>query len=348
MSGLYKIHSRVLLVLLILSVFSLTSFSPALGQQKNEQKSGSKEEKSKQKDEDILQLRTELVLLDVTVVNENNQPVKDLKQELFQVYEDRILQKIEFFNREEVPVSIGLVIDTSGTMRSKLERVIKASINFVKQSRPKDELFLIDFKEEPTLVEDFTDDIGAIQDALNDLVASGGTALLDAIVVAAEHAHKNGKHRRKALVVVSDGLEEDSYYKKEQVIDKLREADVQVYLVGFTNDLDSSGALFRRSQKSRAEKLLKTIADDSGGRAFFPKDVSEINEIANQIAQDIRTQYVVGYYPSNTRKDGTYRRITVKVEDGNRKLVARTRAGYVAKGDQPGQPQPGSRPQDHK
>jgi Ca-activated chloride channel family protein len=254
----------------------------------------------------------------------------DLKQGDFAVFEDKVQQQIDFFSRDQVPVSIVLAIDTSGSMRAKLDTVIKASVNLVKESRQSDEIAVIEFKDQPELLEEFTTDFNDVIDTLQSFVASRQTAMLDALYLGADYANKEGKNRRKAIVIVTDGLDKDSYYKFDEVVDHLREADVQVYLVGFTNDLEKGGSIFKKSEKEKAEALLNKLADETGGKAFFPRELSEVHQIAQQISNDLRTQYSIGYYPSNTKKDGTFRSVRVQVNSGNRKLIARTRTGYVA------------------
>jgi Ca-activated chloride channel family protein len=278
-----------------------------------------------------LKLSTDLVLLDVTVVDPNNRPVMDLNRDQFQVFEDKVPQKIEFFSREQVPVSVVLTIDASGSMRPKMDAVINAAINFVKESRPGDEIAVIEFKDQPELLEEFTTDINDVIDALRGLVASGQTAMLDALYLAADYASKEGKNRRKAVVLVTDGLDKDSYYKFDEVVNHLRETDVQIYLIGFTSDLSKEGAwVFGRSEKDKAESLLNKLAVETGGRAFFPKELSEVHAIAQQISNDLRMQYSIGYYPTNSKRDGTFRSVKVLVNAGNRRLIARTRTGYTA------------------
>jgi Ca-activated chloride channel family protein len=277
-----------------------------------------------------IRLGTDLVNLDVTVVDQSNKPVMDLTQSNFQVYEDKVLQKIDFFGKEQVPVSMVFAIDTSGSMRTKLDTVIKASVGLVKESRNDDEMAVIEFKDQPELLEEFTRDTQDVIDTLQSLVASRQTAMLDALYLAADYASKEGKNRRKAVILVTDGLDKDSYYKFNEVVDHLREADAQVYLIGFTSDLDGDKSIFTRSPKQKAEGLLTKLAEDTGGRAFFPKELSEVHTIAQQISTDLRTQYSISYYPSNTKKDGAYHPIRVQVSAGDRKIVARTRNGRTA------------------
>jgi Ca-activated chloride channel family protein len=154
--------------------------------------------------------------------------------------------------------------------------------------------------------------------------------MLDALYLSSDYASKEGRNRRKAVILVTDGLDADSYYKFDEVVGRLREADVQIYLVGFTSDLSAEKAwVFKRSEKGKAEELLNKLAGETGGRAFYPKELSEVHTIAAQISTDLRTQYSIGYYPTNTKRDGTFRSIKVNVDGGGRKIVARTRAGYV-------------------
>lgn len=291
----------------------------------------------------VIKLATDLVSLDVTVVDPNNTPIFNLDKDVFAVYEDKIKQTIDAVSREEVPLSFGLVIDTSGSMRSKLQTVTDAALGIIKTMRPDDEAFLSQFKAEPELVQDFTSDKRELEEALGELFTSSGTALLDAVIATADYAHEKGKQRRKAIVVITDGVEKNSAVKEKEVMEAIKEDEVQVYLVGFVDE-DESGGLFNKSGSKKAKELLQRIADDSGGRAFFPKDISEMGEIAKQIAKDLRTQYVISYYPNNSERDGKFRSIKVTVAPkDNRKLIARTRQGYYSKNEKGETPQPGDR-----
>jgi Ca-activated chloride channel family protein len=302
---------------------------------KGAQRQGAQADEQAPNREGTIKIDTELVLLDVTVVDQNNMPVFNLKKEDFSVYEDKIKQQVESVSREEVPVSFGLVIDTSGSMRSKLQTVSDAAVSLIKQMRNDDEAFIASFKAEPDLVQDFTDDRRELEDAISELYTSGGTALLDAIIATADYAHEKGKRRRKALVIFSDGLEKNSSVKEKEVMEAIKEDEAQVYLVGFIDEDMEERSLFGKSPAKKAKDLLSRIADDSGGRAYFPKDISEIPAIAAQIAKDLRTQYVVSYYPTNDKRDGTFRTIQVGVNNsGSHKLIARTRRGYYARNEQ--------------
>jgi Ca-activated chloride channel homolog len=282
----------------------------------------------------IIKVDTDMVVLDVTVIDQNNAPVMNLKKEDFSVYEDKVKQTVESVSREEVPVSFGMVIDTSGSMKPKLQTVSDAAVSLVKQMRLDDEAFVASFKAESELAQDFTSDRRELEDAIGKLYTSGGTALLDAIIATADYAQEKGKQRRKALVIFSDGLEKNSSVKEKEVMEAIKENEVQVYLVGFIDIEMEENRPFGKSPAKKAKELLSGIADDSGGRAYFPKDVGEIPVIAAQIAKDLRTQYVVSYYPTNDNRDGAFRIVQVSVNSqGAGKLIARTRRGYYARNE---------------
>jgi Ca-activated chloride channel homolog len=301
---------------------------PSPGQQRTRPRASAAGRQTAQ-DDDTVRIGTDLVLLDVSVVDKENRPYFEFDKSKFAVTEDGAPQTITFFNKEETSISLGLLIDTSGSMRSKIETVVQAVTNLVNTNRPQDETAVIEFKDGAEVVEEFTTDERDVQEALEDIVANGQSALVDAVKLSADYVQKQGHHRRKALLLVTDGLERGSYYSYEQIAESLRQTDVRLYVVGFTQDLDQSKSLFKKSDKARAEKLLKTLAGDTGGRAFFPKDLSELGTISDEIAKDMRTVYVLGYYPSNEKRDGTFRRVEVKVL-GDPKYTARTRSGYYA------------------
>jgi Ca-activated chloride channel family protein len=271
-----------------------------------------------------------MVQLDVKVTDQNGRTVSGLTKGDFVVYEDKVSQSIESISAEEAPVSIGLVIDTSGSMRPKLYTVAEAARGLIRQMRRDDEAFLVQFKTEADLIQDFTSSRRDLENALGDLYAGGGTALLDAIIATADHAHEKGRRRKKALVVITDGLDKNSSMKEKEVIEAMKEDEVQVYLVGFVDE-EESGGFFSRSPAKKAKQLLTRLADDSGGRAFFPTAVGEMPAIAAQISKELRAQYVISYYPSNSRRDGSFRSVRVTVN--NRKLIAQTRQGYYASDD---------------
>jgi Ca-activated chloride channel homolog len=283
---------------------------------------------------EVIKIDTELVQLDVTVIDQNNNPVFSLNKDDFTVYEDRVKQAINSLSREEVPISFGIVVDTSGSMRPKLQTVSDAARDLIKEMRADDEAFIAQFKAESEMVREFTDDKRALEGALEQLFTSGGTALLDAIIATSDYAQEKGKRRRKAIIVMSDGLEKNSAFKEREVINAIKENEVQLYMVGFLEE-DESRSFFGKSATKKAQELLVRLAEDSGGLAFFPKDLSEIPAIAAQIGKDLRTQYIISYYPSNSLRDGTFRTVRVEVNSNTkRKLIARTRQGYYARSKQ--------------
>ena len=283
-----------------------------------------------------IKVATDLVILDVSVIDQNNNPIFDLKKDDFQVFEDKVQQPIEDVSRAEVPVSLGLVIDTSGSMRAKLQTVSDSALDLVKQLKQDDEAFVAQFKAEPELLKEFTSDRVELEDAIGEMFTSGGTSLLDALIATADYAHEKGKNRRKALIVITDGLERNSSVKEKEVLDAIKENEVQIYLVGFIDEEDDTKSYFGKSPAKKARDLLTRLADDSGGRAFFPRDIAEIPGIATRIASDIRTQYLVSYYPTNDKRDGSFRSVKVNVTPReNRRLIARSRQGYYARKELP-------------
>ncbi|MCI0662410.1 MAG: VWA domain-containing protein [Acidobacteria bacterium] len=318
-------------------------------ERKGAQRQGAQAEGDSLNQDETIKIDTDLVLLDVSVVDQNNTPIFDLKKDDFVVFEDRVKQNVQDVTRQEVPISFGMVIDTSGSMRSKLQTVTDASMELIRQMKKGDEAFIAQFKAEPELVQDFTTDRRELEDALGELFTSGGTALLDAIIATADYAQekansKDGQRRRRALVVVSDGLEKNSAVKEKEVLDAIKEDEVQIYLVGFIDEDEEGKSFFGKSPSKKAKELLQRLADDSGGRAFFPKDVSEMQGIAAQIAKDLRQQYVLSYYPSNDKRDGTYRNVKVSINStGNRKMIARTRNGYYSRNEKGQVPTPSGR-----
>jgi Ca-activated chloride channel homolog len=291
--------------------------------------SGERQGNRRAQDDEGPQIGAELVELAVSVTDKANRPIFDLTKDKFAVAEDGVPQQIAFFNKEEAPISLGLVIDTSGSVRTKLETVVQAVTNLIRSNKPQDEVAVVEFKSQIELLEEFTTDERDVEDALGDLVAYGQTALLDAILLSGDYVQKEGRHRRKALLVVTDGLEKGSYYSYDQVAERVKQLDVRLYFIGFTKDLDQTGSIFRKSPKKNAEALLTKLAEDSGGRAYFPADLAELGPISDEIARDLRTIYALSYYPTNDKRDGTFRKVAVRVV-GDSKFAVRTRTGYYA------------------
>jgi Ca-activated chloride channel family protein len=284
--------------------------------------------------QDEVTLGTDLVTLDVSVVDRANHAVFDLPRDRFAVSEDGVRQKIDFFSTEQAPISLALVIDSSGSMRAKIRKVAEAAGRLVRAKQPGDEIAVVAFSESADLLEEFTTSEADVGDALAGLDAGGTTALLDAVWVAGDYVQAEGRHRRKALVVVTDGVEKGSFYTSDQAVRHLRELDVRLYVIGFTDDLDEAHRMFQKSERAKAEALVARLAGETGGRAFLPTSLDQLSRISGEIAEDLHTIYAIGYYPSNTKRDGAFRRVSVDVlaAGGKRdeRLTARTRAGYFA------------------
>jgi Ca-activated chloride channel homolog len=270
----------------------------------------------------VFKKNVEEVQLHATVVDDRHRLVTDLARNDFAVFENGSPQQITSFRREDIPVSLGIVIDNSGSMRDKRPAVNQAAINLVKASNPSDEVFVVNFNDEYYLDQDFTADIKKMQEGLEKIDSRGGTALYDAVVASADHLKKNAKLDKRVILVVTDGEDNASRESLEQAIRRLEDENgPTVYTIGILGD----------EHQKRARRALQTIADRTGGVAFFPKDLREVDSISKEVAHDIRNQYTIGYKPEVAKAEGGYR--TVKVEakaPGHGKLFVRTRTGYYA------------------
>jgi Ca-activated chloride channel family protein len=291
--------------------------------------------------DEVIPVDVNLVNLNVRVIDRNNRPVNDVGKEEFRVFEDGVPQEIQFVSKEEVPISYGLVVDNSGSMKPLLEKVIDATRILIDQNKPGDETFLMRFvdSEEIRMLQDFTASKDDLYDALDNMHTDGGqTAIVDAVYLGAEHTaeYKKGDSlndkRRRAMIVVTDGEDRSSYYKLNQLFDYLRENDVQIYVIGFTSELDAEGGFIRKSPKDKATELINKLAIETGGRAFFPASLADLPGIAQEITKDMRTQYVISYRPTNSKRDGTVRQIKVQIADAGKRdhRIAITRTARVA------------------
>jgi Ca-activated chloride channel family protein len=291
---------------------------------------------------EIIKVDTELVNLNVRVVDRFSRPIGNLKPEDFKIYEDNVLQQIEFFSQSEVPTNYSMVIDNSGSLRSQIEKVIEASKILINSNRPADETSIIRFvgRDKIEILQDFTSVKDDLDYALDNLHIDGGqTALRDAIYLAAERVTEYEKtleddRKRRALIVVTDGEDRASYYDEKQLFQLLNETSVQIYVVGFVKELDDKGSFIQKSEQSKARSFLQKLATETGGKAYFPESLGDLNRIAQEISSELRTQYSIGYLPTNEREDGTVRNIRVTVNDGpdKQKRIAVTRTTRIAGG----------------
>jgi len=280
------------------------------------------QELEKQGDIFIIRKEVDEVILHATVADQKGRPVTSLDRGAFQIYEDGTPQTITSFRREDIPVSLGIVIDNSGSMRDKRPAVNQAAINLVRASNPQDEVFIVNFNDEAYIDQDFTADLGMLKEALDKIEARGGTALYDAVVASADHLAKTGKQEKKVLLAVTDGEDNASRDSLEQAVRRLQaDNGPTVYTIG----------LLGGERQRRARRALQALAFHTGGVPFFPKDLGEVDSISTAVAHDIRNQYTLGYKPSRPQNLGGYRQLRVEAHAGGYgKLQVRTRSGYYA------------------
>ena len=293
-----------------------------------------------QEEEGIIRVDTELVNINVRVVDRNGRPIANLKKSDFTVTEDGDRQEIEYFSQSEVPTNYSLVVDNSGSLRRQLDKVIEAGKILVNTNRPYDETLIIRFvsRDKISIEQDFTNKKEYLLDALDNFYIDGGqTAVRDAVYLAADKISSYEKDRgedrkRRAMILVTDGEDRDSFYSEAQLFEMLKETDVQIFVIGFISDLDKEAGFIRKSDQSRAKSFLEKLATDTGGKAYFPTGVEQLAGIARDIASEMRTQYSIGYLPTNIKQDGTYRHIKVAVTDGpgGVKRIPISKAGRTA------------------
>jgi Ca-activated chloride channel family protein len=263
------------------------------------------------------------VVLHATVVDDKQHIVTNLDKSSFTVLEDGKPQSIVSFRHEDIPVDMGIVIDNSGSMREKRAKVNQAALNLVRSSNQQDEVFVVNFNDEYYLDQDFTADLLKLKEALEKIDAKGGTALYEAVVASADHLKRNGKRDKKVLFVVTDGEDNASRENLEQAVKQLQQENgPAVYAIGILGD---------EEHPKRAKRALEVMAQRTGGLAFFPKTLDEVDEISRSVARDIRNQYTIGYKPTNPKGSGGFRAIRVEAKaKGHGKLNVRTKSGYYA------------------
>ena len=283
-----------------------------------------------------IKVNVDSVVLHPAVQDTKGVLVSGLGKNDFQVYEDGVLQQIKYFGHEDIPATVGLIVDNSGSMAGKRSEVIVASVAFARSSNPEDQMFVIIFNEGVYFgLPDgtpFTDNAESLENALSRIASDGMTALYDAVAAGLEHL-KKGDRDKKVLIVISDGSDNASKSKLPEIMTMAGQSNAIVYTTG----------LFDLNDPDRNPRVLRQLARATGGEAFFPSHVGEIIPILEQIAHDIRNQYTIVYSPTNQKQDGTYRTLRVKAAaPGRGRLSVRTRAGYYAPGNS--EPVPGSKP----
>jgi VWFA-related protein len=271
---------------------------------------------------------TRIVVCHTTVIDKSGHLVTNLHKDAFTVYDNKIKQEIGKFHREDLPVSLGIVIDNSGSMRNKIDKVKAAAVALVEASNKEDEVFVVNFNDAAYLDllpgKDFTNSIPELEQALAKIDTRGGTAMRDAIQMSIDHLKK--AHRdKKVLVVITDGNDNSSVISMDQLMRNAHQSEILLYGVGLLTEEEHREA-------AHARKALNDLAEATGGKTFFPKSAEEVGSIAQQVAQDIRNQYTIEYSPANFRIDGSFHQIRMTVKAPGNPTV-RTRSGYYATPD---------------
>jgi VWFA-related protein len=269
-----------------------------------------------------------LVLIPVTVTDPLNRFVTGLEKENFRLFEDKLEQEVLQFSAEDVPLSIGIVFDASGSMGNKLQKSREAVSQFVRTANPEDEFFLVQFNDRTEMLQTFTRELGDIQGKLAFTQSKGRTALLDGVYLSL-HEMKKARNPRKALLVISDGGDNNSRYTETEIKNLVREADVQIYGIGIYEPMGQRG---RTAEELAGPGLLTEIAEQTGGRQYAVDNLNELPDVAGKIGIELRNQYILGYSPANQERNGKYRKVQVKLVQprGLPPLRASWRMGYYA------------------
>jgi VWFA-related protein len=273
-------------------------------------------------DEFVFTADTRLVVVHASVLDSKGKLVTTLPESAFKVLENNVEQTIKIFRREDIPVSMGIIIDNSGSMRDKRAKVAAASLDLVKASNPQDEVFIVNFNDDAYLDQPFTNDVKKLETALERIDSKGGTAMRDAISMSIDYLKDKGKKDKKVLIVVTDGNDNTSNIGLEELVRKAQQSDVLIYSIGILSEEEPREA-------RKAKRALHDLGIASGGLDYYPKDLAEVDKITPEVAHEIRNQYTLGYTPTNTAMDGSFRKITVNINAPGR-LQVRTRNGYYA------------------
>jgi Ca-activated chloride channel family protein len=271
----------------------------------------------------VFRKKVEEVVLHATVIDDKQRIVTSLDKGDFSVFEDGHPQIITSFRHEDIPVAMGIVVDNSGSMREKRQKVNAAALNLVRASNPNDEVFIVNFNDEYYLDQDFTSNINKLKEGLEKIEARGGTALYDAVVASADHLKKEARLEKKVIFVVTDGDDNESAESLEQAVRRLQaENGPTVYAIGI---------LEAEEHPKHAKRALQIMSERTGGIAFFPKTLDEVDAISRTVAHDIRTQYTIGYKSTTPKNQGGYRQVKVDAKSHKHgKLTVRTKSGYYA------------------
>ena len=312
---------RIIFAICPVLVFSLISFAQS-GMAKIEKSDG---------DTPVIKTQTQIVTLTATVIDKTNRPIPGLARDNFEIYEDKIKQNIEYFVETDIPVSVGIVFDLSSSMGPKLDRAKEALKAFVSSSHPDDDFFLITFDEKAKLVSEFTDGDSALK-KLTSVNPKGGTALYDAVFLGLENL-KQGRHKKRVLIVISDGQDNCSRYSLREISQYVKESEAIIYGLSISEMIGSDCGT---TCQMYARRAMEDLAGFTGGKAFFPGSINDLEQATSQIALELRRQYSIGYVPTRTDRNGKWRKIQVRVkgdkgtEAASPGLVIRAKEGYYA------------------
>jgi Ca-activated chloride channel homolog len=280
----------------------------------------------------VLHQDVEEVVLNATVLDSSGHLVQDLKKDNFTVYEDGVKQNIISFQHTDLPVSIALVVDNSGSMAKKRPSVNKSALDLVEASNPNDEAFVVNFSDEAFIDQEFTSNINKLREGLSHIESRGGTALYDAVAASADKLAADAKRPKQVLVIITDGEDNASTLNLEQTIRKVQQLSGPViYCIGLL-----FGDEMSRAEVRHARRALEMLSTETGGIAFFPKSLEQVDQIAAEVARDIRSQYTIGYHSNKPSSVPGFRRVQVDAEESGRgKLSVRTRTGYFPLVSQP-------------
>jgi len=326
-------HHHIRSFLAIISLFLVAAFAQAQGQAP---KPGNPKTPQPQKkgNQYKINVNVNLVVLHATVVDKKGHRVNNLTQKDFRVLENGVPQTVSVFSHADIPVTMGIDIDDSGSMREKRPEVNEAALTFVKTSNPEDQVFVVNFNDEYYLDTpgNFASNMEELKAALSKIDSRGGTALYDAVYASLDHL-KLGNRDKKALLVITDGEDNASRYSFADLLQHAQKSNAVIYCIGLLGE-ERPGGLFKLhgGGDKRAARILKELADTTGGKAFFPRSLDEVKPICEKIARDIREQYTFGYYPTDQKKDGTFRQVQIEfTKNFDRKHYRiRTRPGYYA------------------
>ena len=277
---------------------------------------------------ELFKAAIDIVSLNVTVVDNQNHYLTDITEQEFSIFEDGAKQELAFFNRTSLPIALSLLVDTSASMESRLPIAQEAAIGFARKLRPQDLAQVVDFDSRVEITQDFTNDVGVLEKAIRNATAGGSTSLHNALYISLKElgkikARNQNEIRRRAIVVLSDGEDTSSLVSYEEVLDLAKRSETAIYAIGLQPRDSTQSKGFRE-----AEFVLRQFAQETGGRSFFPSRAEDLKDVYGQIADELSSQYTVGYTSRNAKRDGSWRRVVVRVTRPN--LTARTKQGYFA------------------